>query len=448
MLQAHPRSFECIARRAVSLSRHWKRSVRNRPALGFIFITLLLDVLGFGLLIPVAPKLVQSLEGGNVQNAAWVYGFLVATYSLMQFFFAPVLGALSDRFGRRPVLLIALFGSGLDYFAGAFAPNLVFLFITRAINGISGASITVCNAYIADVTPPEKRHIGYGILGAAFGLGFVIGPLMGGILGEYDIRYPFYAAGTLTLINWLYGYFVLPESLSHERRKQASIAQARMNPFATMGILARYPLVARMAASLFMINLAMFSLHATWVYFTGDKFGWTPKQVGISLMCVGLGAAIVQGGLARKLIPAIGERNALVWGLVVGVVAYAAYALVPQGWMIYATIAVASIGGICGPAGQAIITKCVQPHEQGAVQGCLTGLQSIANIIAPIIASNVFAFFISDKSPMHFAGAPLMLAALLAGIGTIIAAWATRDLPDSRLVKNEQGDATTASPGS
>ncbi|MFN9970458.1 MAG: MFS transporter, partial [Phycisphaerae bacterium] len=276
---------------------------------------------------------------------------------LMQFFFAPILGALSDRFGRRPVLLVALFGSGLDYFAGAMAPNLLILFITRAINGISGASITVCNAYIADVTPPEKRHIGYGILGAAFGLGFVIGPLMGGILGEYDIRYPFYAAGILTMINWLYGYFFLPESLSQERRKHASIAQAGMNPFATMGILARYPLVARMAASLFMVNLAMFSLHATWVYFTSNKFDWTPKQIGWSLATVGVGAVIVQGGLARKLIPALGERNSLVWGLVIGIVAYAAYALVPQGWMIYAVIAVASIGGICGPAGQAIITK-------------------------------------------------------------------------------------------
>ncbi len=422
--------------------------MRNRPALSFIFFTLLLDVLGFGLLIPVAPKLVQSLGGGNEQNAAWVYGFLVATYSLMQFFFAPILGALSDRFGRRPVLLVALFGSGLDYFAGALAPNLLILFITRAINGISGASITVCNAYIADVTPPEKRHIGYGILGAAFGLGFVIGPLMGGILGEYDIRYPFYAAGALTMINWLYGYFVLPESLSHERRKRASIAQAGMNPFATMGILARYPLVARMAASLFMVNLAMFSLHATWVYFTSNKFDWTPKQIGWSLATVGIGAVIVQGGLARKLIPALGERNSLVWGLLIGVAAYAAYALVPQGWMIYAVIAVASIGGICGPAGQAIITKSVQPHEQGAVAGSLIALQSIANVIAPIAASNVFAYFISDKAPIHFPGAPLMLASILAAVGTVIAVWATRGLPDSRLVKDKPGNTVTASPSS
>lgn len=422
--------------------------MRHRPALGFIFFTLLLDVLGFGLLIPVAPKLVQSLEGGNEQNAAWVYGFLVATYSLMQFFFAPILGALSDRFGRRPVLLIALFGSGLDYFAGALAPNLLILFITRAINGISGASITVCNAYIADVTPPEKRHVGYGILAAAFGLGFVVGPLMGGILGEHDIRYPFYAAGALTLLNWLYGYLVLPESLSHERRKLASIAQAGMNPFATMGILARYPLVARMAASLFMVNLAMFCLHATWVYFTSNKFDWTPSQVGKSLATVGIGAVIVQGGLARKLIPALGERRSLVWGLMIGTAAYAAYSLVPQGWMIYAVIAVASIGGICGPAGQAIISKSVQPHEQGAVQGSLIALQSIANVLAPIVASNVFAYFISDKAPVHFPGAPLMLASVLAAIGTVIAFWATRDLPDSRVPQSEPGDATTASPGS
>ncbi|MBY0113841.1 MAG: TCR/Tet family MFS transporter [Phycisphaerales bacterium] len=422
--------------------------MRHRPALGFIFFTLLLDVLGFGLLIPVAPKLVQQLEGGKLQNAAWIYGLLVATYSIMQFFFSPILGALSDRFGRRPVLLVALFGSGLDYFAAALAPNLLVLFITRAINGISGASFTVCNAYIADVTPPERRHIGFGLAGAAFGLGFVIGPLLGGLLGHYDIRYPFWAAGFLTLINWLYGYFVLPESLSRERREHAARTQANLNPLGTMGVLARYPRVGRMAAALFLVNLAMFGLHSTWVLFTDEKFGWSSVQVGLSLMFVGLGAAVVQGGLARKLIPALGERNSLIYGLGVGTVAYAAYALVPEGWMIYVVVVVASLGGICGPAGQAIITKSVASHEQGAVQGSLMGLQSIANILGPLIGTNVFAYFISDRAPIHFPGAPLMVSSVLAAGGTVIAVWATRGMSEERASTNEPGDATTASPGS
>lgn len=398
--------------------------IRN-PAVGFILITLLLDVLGFGLLIPVGPMLVMSLlnsgDGGSEQQAATYVGALTATYAVMQFVFAPILGALSDRFGRRPVLLIALFGSGVDYFAMALAPSLWFLFVTRAINGLCGASITVCNAYIADVTPPHKRAAAYGMIGAAFGIGFIIGPLAGGFLGLYDIRLPFVAAGVITMINWLYGLFVLPESLPPERRGTFSLKRA--NPIGAFAGLRRYPLVAGLAGSFFFLHMAMFGLHATWVLYMADQFQWTPLQVGLSLALVGIGAAVVQGGLARKLIPALGERRSVLIGIAVGVAAYIAYGAAPQGWMIYVIIALASIGGISQPAAQAIITKIVRPDEQGAVQGALTAVQCVANVIGPVVGAGAFAYFISDSAPMKIPGASFFLSALLAAIGWLIAAW-------------------------
>ena len=399
---------------------------KRKPALTFVLITLMLDVLGFGLLIPVAPKLVQGLlpAGSGDGAAAYAVALLASIYALMQLIFSPILGALSDRFGRRPVLLTAIFGSGLDYFALALSPNLWFLYLTRALNGISGASMTVCNAYIADITEPDKRAGAFGLVGAAFGVGFILGPLMGGWLGSYDIHYPFYAAGALSLLNWLYGLFVLPESLPPEKRNTFSLKRA--NPIGAFIQLGKYPLVAGMAGSLFLLNLAMFGLHTTWVLYTSYRYHWEPWQVGLSLAFVGLGAAVVQGGLARKIIPALGERNSLLLGLGVGVLAYIGYGAATQGWMIYAIVCVASIGGIAQPAGQAIITRTVGPREQGAVQGSLAGLQSIANIIGPMLASVVFAYFISDKAPFVMPGASFFLGAILAALGLVVAAYATR----------------------
>lgn len=399
-----------------------------RPAIGFIFFTLLLDVLGFGVIIPVAPRLVQSLlnngAGGNEEQAAHIVGALAATYAVMQFFFSPILGALSDRFGRRPVLLIAIFGSGLDYFAMSLAPSILLLFITRAINGISGASMTVASAYIADITSPQKRAAAFGMIGAAFGLGFILGPLMGGILGEYDIRLPFYVAGGLTFLNWLYGFLVLPESLPLDRR--ATFSLKRANPIGAFRGMGRYPLVVGLAAALFLLNTAMFMLHSTWVLYTAHRYAWTPRDVGISLACVGLGAAFVQAGLARRIIPAIGERASLLVGLGIGTLAYIGYGAAPQGWMIYVIIAFASLGGIAGPAGQAMITRTVSPTEQGAIQGALTSLQSVANIIGPLLGTGVFAFFISDKAPLYVPGASFFVSALLSVLGGLVAFMATR----------------------
>jgi DHA1 family tetracycline resistance protein-like MFS transporter len=390
-----------------------------KPGLIFIFITLLLDVMGFGLLIPVGPKLVQHLQGGSEGDAAGPVGLLSATFALMQFVFAPTLGALSDHFGRRPVLLVAIFGSALDYLAMAFAPSLSWLFVTRAINGLSGASMTAASAYIADVTPPEKRAAGFGIIGAAFGLGFIIGPLIGGVLGEHDIRWPFFAAAGVTALNWLYGLLVLPESLPKDRRRKLTFA--RTNPLGVFAGLRKYPFVLLMGGALFFVNLAQFGLQITWVLYTSYRYRWTEMQAGLSMAFVGIGAAIVQGVLARRIIPALGERASVAVGMCIAILAYIGYGSAPQGWMLYVIILCASLGGIAQPAVQSLITRSVRGDEQGAVQGALTGIQSIAQIAGPLAASRVFAYFISDRAPMHVPGASFFLGAAFAFVGLMIA---------------------------
>jgi DHA1 family tetracycline resistance protein-like MFS transporter len=414
---------------------------RPKPALLFVFLTLLLDVLGFGLLIPVSPRLVATVEGLNVagiddkvweHQAAFAVGMLAATYALMQFLFAPLLGSLSDRFGRRNVLLIALMGSAIDYLFGACAPSiasynttlaLVVLFTTRAINGISGSTVGICGAYIADITPPEKRAAGFGIIGAAFGLGFVIGPLVGGELGDEkhilplighgNIIYPYIAAAILTLGNWLYGLLIFPESLPADRRR--AFSWEKSNPIGALKWLRHHPVVEALAASLFLANLAQLGLHVTWVLSMTARFKWTTREVGWSLFIVGLAAAIVQGGLSRRIIPALGERACLLAGLIIGVFAFIGYGVATQSWMIYTIVAVASIGGLAGPAAQGIMSKSVLPTEQGLLQGSLASLASIAGIFGPIIAATVFRVFTTDAEADKFpgAGAPFLSGAAI-----------------------------------
>lgn len=405
-------------------------SSTRQPAIRFVFITLLLDVIGFGLLIPVGPRLVEQLTGKNEVDSAPVYAALAATYALMQFVFAPVLGNLSDRFGRRPVILVSLFGSGIDYIAGALAPNIAFLFLTRAINGVSGANMTACNAYIADITPPEKRAAAFGMVGAAFGIGFILGPALGGALGEIDIRLPFWAAAAMCLTNWLYGWFVLPESLPIERHR--AFNWKRANPIGSFAHLTRYPVVSGLAAAQFALNLAMFGLHATWVLYTAHRYGWSSFQTGLSLTVVGIGAAFVQGGLARKIIPALGEPRSLIVGIAIGVLSYFGYALAPQGWMIYVIILFGSLGGIAQPAAQAIVTKSVPPTEQGEVQGALTSLSSIAAILGPMLAGYLFGHF-GDKAnaTIYIPGASFLAGGLLAAAGLALSISALKRLPKS-----------------
>ncbi len=405
----------------------------HKPALGFIFLTLVLDVLGFGLLIPVSPKLVESLlhhgQGGTEAEAAPIVAALQSTFFVMSFLFAPMLGVLSDRVGRRPVILIALLGSAIDYLAMALAPTITILFITRIINGLSGASFTVANAYVADVTPHHKRAAAFGMMGAAFGIGFVIGPIIGGSLGAINIRLPFFVAAGMTLLNWLYGLLVVPESLSKENRAPFNIHRA--NPIGAFYRLKKYPLVMGMAVALFLLNMAQFALHATWALYTEHRYGWNPRDIGFSLAAVGVGAAVVQGGLARRLIPMLGERRSLMFGLGLGVLSYIGYGSATHGWMIYAIIAIGSIGAISQPAGQSLITKEVQPNEQGLVQGAIASLTSLAGIIGPMIGGMTFAYFIRKpppfpNSPVDLQGANFYVSALIAGLGWIAAAWALR----------------------
>lgn len=397
---------------------------RRTPGLGFIFLTLLLDVLGFGLIIPVGPRLVEQLQGGGAAEAAPIVGYLAATYAAMQFLFAPMLGALSDRFGRRPVLLVSMFGSGIDYFVMAMVPTVGWLFVTRVINGISGASITAASAYIADVTPPERRAAGFGMVGAAFGLGFVLGPLLGGILGSYDIRYPFYAAGGISLLNWLYGYLVLPESLPPEKRRRAQ--GFRYGPLAGLAALKKNRFVLRIAAALFLLNVAQFGLHATWVLYTQYRYEWDEQAVGFSLFAVGLGAALVQGVLARRIIPMLGERRSVIAGCTIGALAYLGYGLATEGWMIYVVIAIASIGGIAMPACQSMITKTVRHDEQGQVQGALTSVNSLANICGPLIGSQVFAWSIAPTMATPLPGAVFFSCAAISAVGGFVVLYALK----------------------
>jgi len=347
----------------------------------------------------------------------------------MQFVCAPVLGSLSDRFGRRPIILTSLLGSGLDYFLLAFAPNLGWFFLGRIISGVTGANITAATAYIADVSPPEKRAANFGLIGAAFGLGFIVGPVMGGWLGDFGLRVPFMVAGGLTLLNWLYGLLVLPESLGRENRR--SFSWARSNPVGSLLDLRRHPVALGLAGTYFLINVAHQSLPGTWVLYTDYRFHWTAAQTGFSLTVVGIMAAIVQGGLTRIVVQRIGERKAAVLGLVIGTIAFTVYGLATKGWMIYAMIIAGSIGGVMGPSIQGLISRSVGANEQGGVQGSLTSLASIAGIIGPPIATGLFGYFISSKAPVYLPGAAFFFSSALVFVAMLLALRSFRKLPGS-----------------
>lgn len=401
---------------------------QRKPALIFIFITLFLDILGIGLIVPILPKLIEQLGDGRVDSASFVYGWLVGLYSLMQFLFAPIIGSLSDRFGRRPVILLSLFGTGLDYFLLAWAPTLAWFFVGRLISGITGANYSAAAAYVADVSPPEKRSANFGIIGAAFGLGFIFGPALGGWLGEFGLRVPFIVAGILTLVNWLYGFLVLPESLKKENVRPFDLSRA--NPVAALLELKRQPLILGLSGSYFISSIAHQVYPSIWVLYTGFRYQWDTKQTGLSLALVGLMAAIVQGGLARKIIPKIGERNSAVGGLTIMALALTGYGLAPEGWMVYVIIVLGSLSGIAVPAIQGMVSKSVGDNEQGAIQGSLTSLQSVAGFMGPLIATSIFGFFIGEKAPLILPGAPFFFSAALSVVAAILAAVSFRD--DSR----------------
>lgn len=385
----------------------------------FIFITLVLDIIGIGLVVPILPKLVEVFQHGNEEAAAHTYGWLASLYALMQFLCAPILGSLSDRFGRRRVILVSLFGSGLDYFLFAFAPGLAWLYVARIISGITGANISAASAYIADVSPPEKRAASFGLIGAAFGIGFIAGPALGGWLGSYSLKLPFLVAGGLTLLNWLYGFFVLPESLAPENRRPFS--WKRSNPVGSLLALRRYPIVLGLTGTSFLLNVAHQVFPATWVLYTSHRYNWSPTETGLSLAVVGLMAGLVQGGLTRVFVKKFGERKTAVFGMCVWVISFTSYGLVTESWMVYVILVCGSIGSVMGPAVQGLISRSVGPDEQGGVQGSLASLSSVAGVIGPIIATSLFAYFISNRAPIYLPGAAFFCASALVLVALCLA---------------------------
>jgi MFS transporter, DHA1 family, tetracycline resistance protein len=376
----------------------------------FIFITLVIDVLGIGIIIPILPKLLEEFAQGNISTASQYSGWLMASYAIMQFVCSPIIGGLSDKYGRRPVLLFSLFGFGIDYILLGFAPNLFWLFVGRIIAGITGASFTTAQAYIADISKPEDRAKNFGIVGAAFGLGFVVGPFIGGVLSQYGLRVPFFAAAVLTLLNWLYGYFVLPESLAAENRRPMDWRRA--NPISTLGSLGKYPKVFALLVAFFLLMLGGQVHPATWAFFGMKQFSWTPAQVGYSLAFVGVVVALVQGLLSRKIIPKLGESRSVVIGVFFYTIGFVLFSFASQSWMMYAVMLLYGFGGIAGPSLQSLMSQQVGPSHQGELQGGLTSLQSITTIFGPLAATHLFSYFTSAKAPILYPGAAFMFGAV------------------------------------
>lgn len=390
----------------------------KKAALGFIFITLLVDTIGFGIIIPVMPKLIEQLIHGNLSDASRWGGWLTFAFAVMQFVFAPVLGNLSDRYGRRPVLLFSLFGFGLDYILLAVAPDIGWLFVGRIIAGITGASFTTAAAYIADISSPADRAKNFGMIGAAFGLGFIIGPVIGGLLGSLGPRVPFIAAAVLTLLNWLYGYFVLPESLDKEQRR--SFSWRRANPVGSLLHLRKYPAISGLIISLMFVYIAVHSVQSTWAFFNMEKFKWDETMIGLSLGMVGLLVGVVQGGLIRIVNPKLGNEKSIYVGLGFYTIGLLLFAFASQSWMMFVFLVPYCLGGIGGPALQAVISNHVPPNEQGELQGALTSMMSATTIIGPPLMTNLFAYFTGKSAPVYFPGAPFLLGAAMMLVSTIL----------------------------
>lgn len=386
-------------------------SKRSGPAIGFIFTTLIIDVTGLGIIIPVMPKLITTLTGDTLSDAARISGYMLFAFAVMQFLSSPILGNLSDRYGRRPVLLTSLFGFGLDYILMALAPTIGWLFAGRVIAGVCGASITTAMAYIADISSAEKKAQNFGMVGAAFGIGFILGPVIGGVLGEYGPRVPFYAAAALALLNWLYGYFILPESLPVDKRRK--FEWKRANPVGSLIQLRKSPVVAKLATSMFFVYIAAHAVQSNWAFFTIYKFEWSESMVGYSLGMAGLLVGLVQGVLIRVVNPRLGNEWSVYLGMILYAIGLGLFATATQGWMMFAFLVPYCLGGITGPALQSIMSNKVPDNEQGELQGGLAGLISITSIIGPPLMTGLFSYFTSAKAPFHFAGIPFALASVL-----------------------------------
>ncbi len=399
----------------------------RQAAILFILITVTLDVLSFGIIIPVLPKLVEDFMSGDTAQAASIYGLMGTAWALMQFFCSPIQGALSDRFGRRPVVLLSNVGLGLDYIFMALAPTVVWLFVGRMISGVASSSFSTAGAYIADVTPPEKRAAAFGMIGAAFGLGFILGPAVGGLLGAIDPRLPFWGAAATSLVNACYGFFVLPESLPREKRM--SFSWKRANPVGSLKLLRSHRELFSLAAVVFLGYLGHAVLPSVAVLYVGYRYGWDTKAVGFMLAGAGVSALIVQGLLMRPLTARFGERKTLLAGLLSGALGFAVYGVATDGWVYCAGIPIMAFWGLAGPSAQSFMSRRVSSSEQGQLQGAIGGLSGIAGLIGPGLFTQTFALFIGAQASWHLPGAPFLLASLLLFVGMAIAWRATRVPP-------------------
>lgn len=386
--------------------------MQRKVSLVVVLSVVYIDMLGIGLAFPVLPKLIEQFEGGDISRASYIVGALAAAYSLMQFLCAPLIGALSDRFGRRPVILLALAGMAINYLLLAFAPVLLLFALGRMIAGAFGATFSAAGAYLADITPPEKRAQSFGLIGAAFGFGFITGPAIGGVLGDLDLRLPFLVAAGLSAADFAFAYFALPESLVPENRKAFDVRRA--NPIGALREIGRYSSVLGLMAIFVLAMFANRVAEMTWVLFTSYRFGWSATETGFSLAMVGVMFVVGQGGLVRVLVPRLGERRAIVMGLAVSAVVTALYGIVPKGWMIYPIMVVGVFGWtVAAPAVQALMSRAVPANEQGLLQGALASMTNLTSIAGPPIWTGLFGYFVSPAAPIIVPGAAFFGAALV-----------------------------------
>lgn len=391
----------------------------RQAALGFILVTVFVDVIGWGLIIPVMQDLISEMKHIPVNEASSYGGWLISVYALVQFICAPILGNLSDKFGRRPVLLLSLLGFAVDYLFLALAPTYGWLFVGRTVAGITGASFTTASAYIADISTPENKAKNFGMIGAAFGVGFIVGPAIGGLLSGWGVRAPFYAAAVLCLLNFLYGYFVLPESLKKEHRREFD--WKKIYPFGSIIKLKKYPSIGGLFVALGLVYLAVHAVQSNWNYFTKFRFQWSDKLIGVSLAVVGACIAVVQAGLIRVITPRIGNEKSVYFGLLLYSFGLFLFAFAYQSWMMFAILAPYCLGGIAGPALQSIMSGNVPKNEQGELQGALTSIMCLTSVFGPIIMNNLFAWFTKPAAPVYFPGVSFLLGGTLMLVSTYLA---------------------------
>jgi len=400
----------------------------SRSALTFVLLSVLIDSLGFGIIIPSLPQVIVQLTGESLSVAADWGGYLMAVYALLQFFMAPVFGNLGDAHGRRPLLLLSLFAFGVDFLLTGLAKSMTWLFVGRAFAGVFGASYSTAGAYIGDISTDENRAKNFGFIGAAWGAGFTLGPVIGGFVADlFGARAPFFAAAALALLNVAFGYFVLPESLRPENRRR--FEWSRANPFGTLKSLAHLPMIAGLLFALFLYQIAHDSLPAVWMYYTQLRFGWGPSQMGWSLTFVGVMTVIVMAVLTNRVVARIGERRAIITGFLLMTVGFLGYALVPEGWMLYPAIAIGALGGIANPSMQSVMSKQAGPQSQGELQGATASIASIAAVLSPLFMTQLFSRFSGADAPVYLPGAPYLVAALLVFVCVLICSRATKAAP-------------------